>query len=224
MKHLILLHGALGAASQFNLIKEKLKDSFHIHTIDFAGHGGKAVPEDGFSIKTFASQLSDYIAEHQLSRPLIFGYSMGGYVALYLERHAPGSIEQLITLGTKLYWDKETAIREAAMLEAEKIEAKVPAFADQLKERHQPADWKQVLKTTADMMISMGEDPPLKDEDFNKIKMPVHLMIGDKDKMVTREETELVNNLLPNSKLSILENTPHPLEMADPDKIFNILL
>ena len=36
---LLLLHGALGSASQFTGLTEKLKDNFDVHTFDFSGHG-----------------------------------------------------------------------------------------------------------------------------------------------------------------------------------------
>ena len=66
----------------------------------------------------------------------IFGYSMGGYVALWLARFYPDRVGKIFTLGTKLKWNDEEAEKEIKMLNPEKVELKVPAFAQQLAERH----------------------------------------------------------------------------------------
>ena len=54
---------------------------------------------------------------------------MGGYVALQLANKHPKYVQKIITLGTKFAWDKETAAKEVKMLNPEKIEEKIPAFA-----------------------------------------------------------------------------------------------
>ena len=46
MKKILLLHGAIGAASQLDKLKEELKDNFEIYTLSFSGHGGEKIPDD----------------------------------------------------------------------------------------------------------------------------------------------------------------------------------
>jgi hypothetical protein len=50
------------------------------------------------------------------------------------------------------------------------IEAKVPAFARVLSERHGAENWKKVLSRTADMMMEMGDKSPLMLTDYQTIK------------------------------------------------------
>jgi pimeloyl-ACP methyl ester carboxylesterase len=78
-----------------------------------------------------------------------------------------------------------------------------------------PNDWKEVLVLTAEMMLEMGRNNPLKMEDYNSIQQPVLLLLGDRDKMVTMEETLSVYRLLPNAQLGVLPGTPHPIEQVD---------
>ena len=147
----------------------------------------------------------------------IFGYSMGGYVAMYLAKHHPLRIKKIITLATKFNWDETIAANETKMLNADKIEEKLPNFAADLQKRHALNNWKTVLAKTATMLTAMGEDNPIKPADYPTIQHPVLLMLGDRDKMVTLDETVEVYKNLPKAQLAILPNTGHPIEMVDAD-------
>lgn len=212
---LLLLHGAIGASSQLAPLQQLLAPSFDARLFDFPGHGGNALPEEAFSIRRCSEATIAFMDEQQLESVDIFGYSMGGYVALYMARHWPGRVNRIFTLATKLHWDEATAAREVKMLDPEKIEEKVPKFAAALAKRHAPADWKTVLAKTAELMQQLGRDPELKDEDFKAITLPVRITIGDRDTMVSIEETLQVYRLLPAAQLQVFPQTPHPVEQVD---------
>lgn len=219
MQHLILLHGALGAASQFEALSAQLHGRYELHTFNFSGHGGQAFDERGFSIPLFAEELLRYLDEHRLDEVSVFGYSMGGYVALYLAAKQPGRIRRIMTLGTKFHWDPAGAEKEIKMLDPEKIAAKVPAFAQQLEERHAPGDWRSVMAHTAAMMLGLGADNALKETDYPGIDIPVLLLLGDRDKMVTVEETMAVYRQLPQAGWGMLPFTGHPLEQVPVEEL-----
>jgi len=219
---LILLHGALGSRDQFAELKKLLETNFNIFTFNFEGHGGKHSSNE-FSTQLFAENLLKFIGENNLKGCDIFGYSMGGYVALELAFKHHGLIKKIITLGTKFKWDKASAEQEAKMMNPEIIEKKIPHFAATLKERHKPEDWKVIMSKTAQLMLNMANGNAMDFSDFEKINNDVLIMIGDQDKMVTREESEKVSRLLPNGKYLILENTPHPIEMVDSVKLSDVL-
>lgn len=216
MTPLILLHGAIGAAAQLAPLANQLSSSHHVHAINFYGHGGEPIAERPYSIHGFAEQLAAFIDNLNASEPInIFGYSMGGYVAMYAARYLNAGIGRIITLGTKFHWDEATAAKECRMLQPDVIEQKVPAFAQQLAGRHQPQPWKTVLMKTAEMLQQMGNQNPLNIEDYKNILQPSLIMLGDRDKMVTRAETFSVQEQLPNAQLAILPGTPHPIEQTD---------
>lgn len=218
MQHLLLLHGAIGAAAQLVPLSESLKSHYIVHNLTFSGHGGKPMPED-FAIATFADDVLNYLADNNIASANIFGYSMGGYVALYLAKHHPDKVKKVFTLGTKFRWDADIAQRETKMLDAEKIEAKIPAYAKYLEQLHHPADWKLVLQKTATMMTAMGNDNPLHPGDHKKIQLPVMIGIGDSDAMVTLEETIEVFRNLSDANLIVFPNMQHPIEKAPVEKL-----
>lgn len=216
MTPLILLHGAIGAASQFEPLIKQLGEQYDVHAINFSGHGGEAIDPNKFSINHFAEQVASFIHTLNTQQPVnIFGYSMGGYVAMYMARHLNVNIGKIITLGTKFRWDEAVAAKETKMLQPDVIEQKIPAFAQQLATRHYPQSWKEVLHNTANMLQQMGRDNPLQPEDYTAISTPSLIMIGDKDKMVTLEETVSTYQKLPNAQLAVLPGTPHAIEQVD---------
>lgn len=214
MKHILLLHGAIGAKDQLIPLSEKLKDRFTVHAINFSGHGGEAMP-DKFSIELFAKDVLNYLEKNKIEKINIFGYSMGGYVALYLAKHHPEKIGKIFTLATKFLWTPEIAQKEIRMLNADKIAEKIPAFAKILEQRHKPSDWKELLKKTADMMVALGDKNALTLSDLETIQHEAIIGIGDNDSMVTMDETKDVVKALQNGKLLIFEETEHPIEKVN---------
>jgi pimeloyl-ACP methyl ester carboxylesterase len=215
MQDILLLHGAIGAKSQLFPLAEILKQNYKVHLLDFSGHGGKPFSTKAFSIPLFADEVNEYLQEHKIAKTHIFGYSMGGYVAMYLAKQEPQLVNRIITLATKFYWDEAVAAKEVKMLDGEIIEQKVPAFAAQLKERHQPNDWKEVLSKTRTMLLELGKQNALSLPGYKNIQSAALLLRGDKDKMVTTEETMAVQNALPTAEFMSLPNTPHPIEQID---------
>lgn len=221
MKKLLLLHGAIGAASQLDKLKEELKDKFVIYTLNFSGHGGEKIPGEKFSIELFADDVLKFLEENKLENIDVFGYSMGGYVALHIASRHTDKLNRIFTLATKFDWNEESSVKESKMLNPAKIEEKIPAFAKALEKRHNPSDWKTNLNKTAEMMIDLGKKPVLTDEVLEKISNEVLISVGDKDTMVTIEETANAAGKLKNGKLFIFSDTEHPIEKIDIKKISN---
>lgn len=223
MKPLLLLHGAIGSCSQLQDISKALQDDFEICCLNFSGHGGKPLPQVDFSIGLFAGDVLKYLDEKKIERINVFGYSMGGYVAVYLAKYFPFRINRIFTLATKFDWNEKDSLKEAAMLLPGSISEKIPSFAAELAQRHHPADWKEILNKTSAMMIAMGKNNVLTDSDFKSIEHQVLLSVGDKDKMVSKQETAHVHHLMKNSKLLILQDTPHPVEKVNSKQLAQVV-
>lgn len=219
---LLLLHGALGSKDQFTTLKEQLSSEFEVHTLDFEGHGNYSSSRP-FSIDLFVSNVIDYLKEHTIEKIHIFGYSMGGYVALRLANKHPHYVQKIITLGTKFAWDKETAAKEVKMLNPEKIEEKVPAFAKKLASTHPKNDWKDVMHKTAAMMQELGNGKRISKQELSQITQEVHITIGSKDHMVSIEESKESADALPNGSLEILDEIPHMIDQISIEKLASVI-
>lgn len=221
-KDLLLLHGAIGSKDQFQKLSGLLYEHFTIHTLNFSGHGD-ATPSQKFSIEIFADEVLQYLETNKIESINIFGYSMGGYIALYLARFYSQRIDKVFTFATKFLWSPEIAAKEIKMLQPQIIKEKLPAFAEALNIRHH-GNRETVLANTADMMKRMGEHNPLSLEDYNEIESMVLIGIGDQDNMVSLEETINVYRNLKNAGLLVIPQTPHPIEKIDITRLKNEIL
>ncbi|OWY25147.1 alpha/beta hydrolase [Sphingobacteriales bacterium UPWRP_1] len=214
----ILLHGALGNAQQMQPIADLLKSQYQVFTLNFAGHGGTPFAGEQFTITGFAEEVLAYMEANSLEKAHIFGYSMGGYVGLYLARQFPDKVTKVATFATKFLWNTNSAAKEAGRLNPDKILEKVPEFARKLQEQH-GEQWKQVLERTAAMMLNLGVQPDLPLEETVHITIPVLLGLGDRDTMVSLEETGIVYRMLPEGQLLVMPNTPHPFEKVNMQRL-----
>ncbi len=181
---LLILHGALGSAAQFKPLQARLAVPSTI--VEFHGHGNAPDVEGPWSIEVFAEQLEAAI--QTLPSPLpIFGYSMGGYVALWLAMSRPDLVPRLLTLGTKLDWSDA------------RVMAGVP-------------DERMV-----GLMARLHKEPLLTVQNVSTLTIPVRYCVGDRDRMVSIEETIAYYRATPGAELCVLPNTRHMIEKVDVD-------
>ncbi|PJJ60873.1 alpha/beta fold hydrolase [Hymenobacter chitinivorans] len=218
-ENLLLLHGALGSDKQLRGLARDLSQYFQVHTFSFSGHGGREIEPAQFNVPAFAQEVIGYLREQNLEAVHVFGYSMGGYVALLAAAEAPGLIKTVTTLGTKFDWSAETLAAETRMLDAATMQEKVPQFAEQLAQTHAPTDWKAVVQATRQLLTALSEQPPLTPARLTKITVPVQILVGELDKTAGVDASSLYASYLPQATFEILMNTPHPLERVNPDEL-----
>lgn len=223
MHPLILLHGAIGSKDQLMPLAAVLRDQFDTHLFNFNGHGGTPFSGEPFSIPLFSGELLSYMEENGIAQASLFGYSMGGYAAMHFALNHPSRVSRVVTLATKFHWDGPTAAKEVKMLNAETIQEKVPAFASELEKRHGATAWKELLEKTKELLLELGANNMLSLSDYASMATPCLVMIGDRDKMVTMEETIAVYKQLPKGQLGVLPGTAHSMEAVNVDLLGHVM-
>ena len=138
---LICLHGALGSAAQLEAALQPLKAHAQLHFFDFPGHGSRV--NETLTVDNCVAALRDFMLQKQLTGTTLFGYSMGGYVALLFAKRYQELCGQVITLGTKLDWNPHFATQEVEKLNPQIMIEKVPRYAASLEKWH-GSDWKKL--------------------------------------------------------------------------------
>lgn len=215
MKSILFLHGALGSKLQFVPLMQQLKGTYDCHSINFAGHGGEMIPTQGLTFDTFASNILQYLDQKKIEKINLFGFSMGGYAALYFAKLHPERVEKIVTLNVKFNWDPISTAKETGFLDPDKMIEKVPGFANNLMLQHGMVFWKSLLKSTSDMMHKLAETIVMSDEELATIQAPVMLGVGDRDATSSIKETSDVYRLMKHASLFVLPNTAHPFESVD---------
>ena len=181
------------------------------------------MPDGGFSVGNYVEQLSSYCDQHNLQEVHLFGYSMGGYVALCFACQQPARVASILTLATKFDWTVEGAAKESKLLNPTVIEDKVPKYAAQLAAWHGEHKWRQLLPAVANMMLALGKDPWLSEPVLSALNIPVQLMVGDNDAMVTIAETQAACSAIPKARMAVLPATKHPIDALRSELLLQLM-
>lgn len=213
-QNLILLHAALGEKKQFNVLIPHLEANFKIFTLDFSGHGSNSSPHD-FSIQQFTEDLFQLVKNHRITNYTLFGYSMGGYVALNFAANYPSSeLKQIITYGTKFDWNDQFTELETSKLSPQNLLEKAPHFIEHLKSIH-TKDWQELLQKTIQMMRNINKTTLAFEEKLKQNSVKTTIIRGQRDKMITSEESIHVAHLLQNATYLEIEDFSHDLLKND---------
>lgn len=221
-KDLILLHGALGSRRQFDDMIPALSGSYRIIAPDLSGHGQRT-SDAGFTIRSMADNLLEQLRDSDLNEPDIFGYSMGGYVALFIAAENLFPVRNIITYGTRFDWSEDYTDQQQKMLDPEKMTQKVPAYAQHLATLHGKDHWKGVVRQTAAMMQDLGRSPLLSQKALGLIENNVWVTRGSEDNMVTAEESLKAAGQLQNGEYIEIGQQPHPIEKVDISAIVQLI-
>jgi pimeloyl-ACP methyl ester carboxylesterase len=212
---LILLHGALASQAQFDKLVPLLKDRCDPQTFNFSGHGGSFMSTGGYTFPAFADDILRHLDAQKIEKADLFGYSMGGYAALFFATRHPERVNRIFTLNVKFRWDAGSTQKEIAMLNAENMLLKVPSFANNLMLVHGMNMWKQVLENTAGMMESLTKEHFLTVDNYRSFTFPLLLAVGDRDTTSGIAQTIEVYEQVKGANMLVLPATPHPFEKVD---------
>lgn len=221
---LLFLHGALGTSNDLTPLMDLFREKgYETLSFDFSGHGPNAAEPPEFRIDYFAKDLEKFLHAHPSKNLTVFGYSMGGYVALYHKvNYEDSPIKAIFTYGTKFNWAEKNVSKEIQMLNPDHILEKFPHYAESLKTKHGER-WKQLLRSTAHMMQNLERLDGLNREDLADIDIPVFLILGDQDRMVTTEETHLTASWLHHAQVKTVSHSKHELERSNLKEIAAII-
>jgi len=118
---LTLVHGFAGSMRTWERLLPFLEPQFRLLLLDLPGHGATPLPaKRDFSLDDLWRALRALLRVACTSPPLLFGYSMGGRIALHLGIHAPEFLRGLILLGASPGIE-DAAEREARRQSDEKL-------------------------------------------------------------------------------------------------------
>jgi pimeloyl-ACP methyl ester carboxylesterase len=221
MRPTLLLHGALGSADTLAPLAAALGDHPDVIRVEFPGHGRTPLGDTAFSIAGFTA-ATDRLVRELPAPPLVFGYSMGGYVALALEAARPGALAGILTLGTKYAWTPTVAAADAARLDPTLITTKVPRFAAALAQRHPAEGWERCVARTAGLVRDLGDHPVLDSPRLSRVRALLRCAVGATDDQVSVTETRALAADAGGEAL-VLEGLGHPLERVPPGTIASLL-
>tara|TARA_B110000211_G_scaffold102362_1_gene119164 strand:+ start:51 stop:830 length:780 start_codon:yes stop_codon:yes gene_type:complete len=94
-KDLVILHGLLGSADNWQTLAKQYALEFRVHLVDARNHGRSPHSQD-HSYELMASDLLKYLDDHSIEKVCLLGHSMGGKTVMLFAENHPDRVSKLI--------------------------------------------------------------------------------------------------------------------------------
>ena len=210
---LVVLHGALGSTSlETDRLVRFWERRFRVHAVDLRGHGASTMPD---GVPTWDDYTGDVVAVVEalgLERFRLFGFSLGGGVALGVAAHLGDRVERLAVYGVNVRWSKAEV--EAMVGPMERVEAENPFWARRLAETHGAERWRGLV---ADLMAFTRAlpDQHMPDQMLVAITAQTLVSTGDADRFFDVRHAVELYRTIPEARLWVIPGLDHPLQGVD---------
>ena len=220
---LVVLHGAAGATMlETEPLIRHLEPHFRVFALDFAGHGASGSHNDVvLSIDFLADNIRGVLEFYGLEKAHIFGFSIGGFVALRFALMHPQRAGKLAVHAANVDWNDELAAAMNARLDAALLTSRYPAIAQRLGEFH--TNWQQLF-TRVNRMITNLPVHKQTQHALHRIAHPTLVSAVDEDDLLPLGVPFSLHRALPQSTLAILPGTRHAFRNLDPALYTRLLL
>ncbi|HWI16989.1 MAG TPA: alpha/beta hydrolase [Vicinamibacterales bacterium] len=93
----ILIPGLLSSGEVWKSTVERYQQHFTLHTVTLAGFGGPAPIGSPF-LSTVRDEIIGYIRARKLSKPIVIGHSLGGFMAFWIASTAPDLVGGVVAV------------------------------------------------------------------------------------------------------------------------------
>lgn len=218
-KPLVLLHGAFSAiGTSFGKLIPGLAKKRQVIAFELEAHGHTADIDRPLSIEGMADDVAAALHELGVDQADVFGYSMGGSVALHFAIRHPERLRKLV-LASVTY--KLSGVHPGLMEGLGDMKPEMmygsPWHEEYMRIAPHPENFDQFFAKKAEMDRQIKDIP---EEVFRSIKAPALIILGDSDLVRPEHAVEMFRLLgggifgdtpagLPNSQLAILPGTSH---------------
>ncbi|MEM0158166.1 MAG: alpha/beta hydrolase [Thermoplasmataceae archaeon] len=221
-ENVLLIHTAGTDSRIWHQVAAKLSESFSVIIIDLPGHG-KSSPWDNWrrirpSVEYYSSVVTEFILQLDLSELTVVGCSLGADVALDLATSNGSQIKKIIALEGA---GKTRTFNESDILNVDQYDlARTFNFCGRkaTKENMEKLFW---IRTSNNRDIYVGDllawNQFDRREQLRRSNIPVALVRGSDDPIVTREMLEETLSLNSLFRMAEIEGLGHYPMIEDPD-------
>ena len=241
LPHLILFHGFMGSGEAFTPLLKDLSEFCNPITIDLKGHGKSTGTEkaDDYSTDQQVRELTSVISRLEMAMLFIYGYSMGGRLALQLTLESPKLFSGLILESTHCGIadpDLRKQRRKIDRVRAEQIMDDFSSFLDRwsqlplfnANESSDSDSYYRIMEQQNPSYLAAslrgfgaGNMPYVCDQ-LTNFEKPVQLIAGSEDQKYVDKMSEIAQ-LLPSSTLNIVDGAAHRVHVDRPKDVTQIL-
>ena len=220
----VLLHGYPFNRSLWNEQVSALNNSYRVITPDLRGLGESEATEGPATMNRMAQDVALLLDHLEISRAVIGGLSMGGYVALAFYKQFPSRVRSLILADTRAQADteegKQTRLQQAEKALAEGMAGIADSMLPKLLTPETVSKRPELVKRVRDMMLKTkpegaagallgmaerDDQTPL----LSQISCPALILVGREDPITPVADSEKMHREIAGSRLVVLDNAAH---------------
>lgn len=214
---LILLHGAYMTIDTMGPILPGLAATRQVIAAEQQGHGHTADIDRPITYEQMADDTAALLAHLDIGEADVFGFSMGGGIALQLAIRHPGVVGKLVVASTSYTSDgmHQVAVEMFPSITPE-LFAGSPIEEAYLRNAPNPDDFPQLVEKLKQLDTTEFAWPA---DDIRGIAAPTMILLGDSDGIRLEHAVELFKLLgggvmgdlqgMPTSQLAVLPGTAH---------------
>lgn len=226
-KAIILLHGLMGTASMFdNILEYFANNGYRVLVPELPVY---ELPLLKTNVKHFSLLIKRFIEHKNLDRPIIIGNSLGGHIALYLTKHYPEILSNLVLTGSSGLYESamgdtypKRGDREYIRKKVEMVfydpktatEAMVDSLFELVNDRGSILRILSLAKSA--IRHNMANDLP-------NMTLETCLVWGKQDSVTPPEVANDFDRLMPNSELFWIDKCGHAAMTERPDQFNKIV-
>ncbi len=206
-----------------------LKQNFRVITLDLWGFGkSRAADGQAISMTEYADEVKQLLDQLHLKKAIIGGESMGGYVALAFLEKFPEQTAGIILSDTQSIADSPEAKVKREQTALKVLEQGsgqlIHDFMPKALSSNATVETKNYLQTILEAQTSTGIASALRGmaerSDTSKVllnvKVPVLIMTGDQDTLISPEQSQTMHELAKASRLVVIKNAGHLSSLEQP--------
>ena len=224
---LLILHGWGSSSDSWVKVAELIAEKgYAVIAPDLPGFGKTSAPSAVWGVEEYADFVNDFAQKLGLRKFILTGHSFGGQMAIQFAVQHPEKAEKLVLLAAAAVRCTPGVAKKLVMAVAKSVSflLYLVPFEDL---RHNIKNALYMAIRRPDYMKTQGimrdvfkkvitQDLTAK---FSKISVPTLIIWGDKDEMTPVQDAYLMDELIPNSKLEVIEGGKHALNFQMPEKL-----
>jgi esterase len=241
-KPMIILHGLLGISDNWvGFARQLSEEGYRIFIPDQRNHG-QSPHHPVLNYYALTDDLSEFIEDHKLEKPVILGHSMGGKVAMRYTLEHPIAVDRLIVVDTSLrtYFafhyhlkliDAMLSVDFSQVFARQEVEAKL---AEKIQDPRlvqfllKNLFWKEKGKLgwRPDLQAISYHVDSMYDGVFysTKYERPALFVRGGRSDYILEEDIPVIRQSFPEAIVKTIENGTHWVHADEPEEFYKTVL
>lgn len=227
---LLLFNGLTMSTAAWTLLLPQLEQRYQVIRLDFQGQGqSEATPQPGYPLPQQADDAAAVLDALGINTVYLVALSYGGMVAQHFVRRHAQRVQRLLLAATLAWSDAVNTEIAASWSQAEKtggadlrFDISLPwlfssrflqagrAMLPDLRRIAATVAWPNVERIIAGVMAHDARSW------LDELQLPVHIIVGDEDRLTPLYQARLLQSGIAGATLSILPGVGHAIHLEAP--------